>query len=260
MGDRRRHPRLEVAIEAQYRAEGSVLGRRATLTTISKNSMAFVAEEQLEPGATLEYLRFTIGEEPTTHTLAPECEVVRCTRQAGVGRDSDYLIAVRVRRLDDADQGRLAEFVRVGLEEAASHNPRVDLERTVLIRFERFDQFVNEVSKNLSRTGMFIQSERPQATGTRFEFILQLGDDFKLVQGQAQVVWSRAKSEGRDLPPGMGIKFLSLDKTSETVLSRLIGDRTQLATPRSIAAGPGGESIAGDEAKDAPVADEPLTH
>lgn len=238
MGDRREHPRLAVALEGQYRAEGSVLGRRATLTDLSLSSVAFIAGEPLEPGVRLDYLRFTLGEGPFVYTLRPACEVVRCSPRAGTGRDNDYLIAASFHDLSSADRERIADHVAAGLARSDDYNPRIDLEKPVAVRFERFHDFVSEVSKNLSRTGMFIESEESRPVGSRFEFVLQLGDDFTLVQGRAEVVWTRVKSEGPELPPGMGVRFKSLDKTSENVLRRLIGERTQLAGPRALAPEP----------------------
>ena len=239
MGERREYPRLTLALETQYRAAGSVLGRRATLSDLSAKGIAFVAEEPLEPGTRLSYVRFTLGEEPATHTLRPAAVVVRCEHRQGVGRASEFLIAAELEELAVAEREIIEAFVADRLAQAdAPPNTRIELEQPVSVKFERFDEFVTEVSKNLSRTGMFIAAERPQPTGSRFDFILQLGDDFKMVQGRAEVVWTRLKSEGRELPPGMGIRFLSLDRTSENVLCRLIGDHTQAEMPRAPAREP----------------------
>jgi uncharacterized protein (TIGR02266 family) len=236
MGDRREYPRLALALAAQYRAESSVLGRRATISDLSAKGVAFVAEEPLEPGTRLHYLRFTIGTEPATHTLRPGAVVVRCERQPGVGRSQEFLIGAQLEDLASAELEIIERFVAERLEcTGEPDRARIELEQPVAVRFDRFDEFVTEVSKNLSRTGMFIRSERPQPTGSTFDFCLQLGDDFKLVQGRAQVVWTRAKSEGRELPPGMGIRFLDLDGSSENVLRRLIRAHTQAEMPRALA-------------------------
>lgn len=238
MGDRREFPRLALTLEARYRAEGSVLGRRATLSDLSAKGVSFVAEEPLEPGTRIHYLRFTLGQEPATHTLRPAALVVRCARQPAVGRSHEFLIGAELEELGPAEHAIIEAFVAERLASVDEpDSSRIDLETPVAVRFERFDEFVTEVSKNLSRTGMFIRSERPQPTGSRFDFILQLGDDFKIVQGRAEVVWNRASSEGEDQPPGMGIRFLSLDRSSENVLGRLIDAHAQAEIPRALALG-----------------------
>lgn len=252
MGERREFPRLVAAIEASYQVEGSVLGRRATLSALSAGGASLVADEMIEPGVALDYLRFTLGDEPTTSTFQPAAEVKSCERRAGIGRGDEYLVGVEfkgvslaeVREIDDLVVERLARL-------EAGYSPRIEIETQVAVRFDRFDRFVAEVSKNLSKTGMFIQSGQPHPAGSEFEFVLQLGEDFNLVQGRAEVVWSRAKAEGPDRPPGMGIRFLSLDKTSEGVLSRLIAAHIEPSYPRAL------ESPASDDLLELPDPDPP---
>lgn len=234
MGERRKFPRLSVALEASYLVEGSVLGRRATLSGVSAGGAAFVTEEAIEPGLTLDYLRFSLGEEPNPRQYKPAAVVVSSERREGIGRAHEYVVAVEFTNLTLEEVRLLHEFVVARLDEGGQYNPRFKIEKPVAIRFDRFETFVQEVSQNLSRTGMFIRSEQPREVGSEFDFVLQLGEDFSLVQGRAEVVWTRLATEGPDRPPGMGIRFLGLDKTSENVLHRLIHDRLEPSYPREI--------------------------
>ena len=234
MADRRDFPRISLALDVEYMAESSVLGRNATLDNLSVGGAAFVAEEPLEPGSRLRYLHFTLESELGSNAYRAKAEVVRCEEREGIGRSREYLIAVTFLDLAKEEEERIGKWILDRLEKSAEFNPRIELERQVAVRFKRFDDFVTAVSRNLSRTGMFLQSEDPRPSGSRFEFVLQLGDDFNLVQGQAEVVWTRRVSEGADRPPGMGIRFLSLDRTSEGVLRRLVREHTEPSYPRRL--------------------------
>jgi xylose isomerase len=64
--------------------------------------------------------------------------------------------------------------------QASVDSRRVSLEREIAIRVPRFDTFVTEYSQNISTTGMFIVSDKPQPPGTTFSFEFSVADDWKL--------------------------------------------------------------------------------
>jgi uncharacterized protein (TIGR02266 family) len=106
--------------------------------------------------------------------------------------------------------------------QASVDSRRVELEREVSIRVPRFDTFVTEYSQNISTTGMFIVSESPQAPGTTFSFEFSVADDWKLIRGKAQVVWTRYRDEGPERPPGMGVRFLEVDAQSRRLVRWIV--------------------------------------
>ncbi len=235
MADRRKFPRLVVPLAASYRVEGSVLGRRTSLASLSATGASFIAEEQIDPDSRIDFLKFTLGEGPETQTFDLAARVVSCEHREGIGRGDEYLVAVEFIGQSFDQVRQINELVLAQLKsDPTPRDPRVDIERQVAVRFDRFDHFVEEVSKNLSCTGMFLSSERPRPIGTQFDFVLQLGEDFNLVQGRAEVVWTRLTSEGVDRPAGMGIRFLQLDATSENVLQRLIEAHAEASYARQI--------------------------
>jgi len=256
MSERRDFPRLSLALDVEYMAEKSVLGRPATLDNLSVGGAAFVTEEALDPGDQLRYLHFTLDSELGSHSYRPRAQVVRCEERPGIGRSLEYLVAVNFLDLSDEDGEQISTWILDRLGGTDGYNPRIDFERQVAVRFQRFDEFVTVVSKNLSKTGMFIQTETPRPSGSQFEFVLQLGDDFNLVQGQAEVVWTRRASEGADRPTGMGIRFVSLDKTSEGVLMRLIQQHVEPSYPRKLESRPEATSAPSDDLLDAPDIDD----
>lgn len=103
--------------------------------------------------------------------------------------------------------------------------PRTELRRKISLKFKEFQGFVNEYSENVSAGGMFVRTPSPQPVGTVFDFEFTLGDDYTLIHGLGEVVWVRERDEGFDRPPGMGVRFLSLDPGSRKLIDRMVAER-----------------------------------
>jgi uncharacterized protein (TIGR02266 family) len=106
--------------------------------------------------------------------------------------------------------------------QASIESRRIALEREISIRVPRFDSFVTEYSANISTTGMFIVSENPQPPGTSFSFEFSVADDWKLIRGRGQVVWTRYRDEGGERPAGMGVRFIELDAQSRRLIRWIV--------------------------------------
>ncbi|HEV8628980.1 MAG TPA: TIGR02266 family protein [Thermoanaerobaculia bacterium] len=102
---------------------------------------------------------------------------------------------------------------------------RVPLERKISLKFKEFRGFITEYSANLSMGGMFIRTTSPKPIGTIFDFELSLTDDFKLVQGIAEVVWIREGDDGPERPMGMGVRFLDLSSESRKLIERIVQEQ-----------------------------------
>ncbi len=91
---------------------------------------------------------------------------------------------------------------------------------TINKEFESFDAFVHEYVTNISRTGVFVKSNRPLPVGTkvnlRFTVIM---DDIETIEGVGKVVRVAAD------PPGMGVVFTSLSQYSQHLIERLLTAR-----------------------------------
>lgn len=100
---------------------------------------------------------------------------------------------------------------------------RVPLEQAIALRFLHLNDFVDELSANVSAGGMFLRTGNPHPVGSIFEFEFRLGDDFTLIEGKAQVVWVRRRPDG-DRPAGMGVRFVELDDESRRVVLRMVAE------------------------------------
>ena len=112
-------------------------------------------------------------------------------------------------------------------ESTAMESRRVPLERKVILKFHHFGGFFIEYSANISMTGMFIRTDAPKQAGSVFIFEIWLGEEYKLVHGLGEVVWTRDEHEGDDRPAGMGIRFLKVDEESIGVVERIIAEHVQ---------------------------------
>ncbi|MFH1018449.1 MAG: TIGR02266 family protein [Pseudomonadota bacterium] len=95
---------------------------------------------------------------------------------------------------------------------------RIDLK--VPIEFRTDDGAVVEAQTlNVSRGGMFIQTPKPLAEGSRAFFRVQLNPQSLQFHLEGEVVWSHRSRERRLGPPkGMGIRFLLSPTQSATTL------------------------------------------
>ena len=106
-------------------------------------------------------------------------------------------------------------------------SPRVPFEAEVRIEFSNMSSFVSECVANISVGGMFVTTEDPAETGSRFRFELAVGRNLRMVTGEAEVVWVREPKPGSLLPPGMGVRFVKLDGIGRSIIFRIVDSHIQ---------------------------------
>ncbi len=80
--------------------------------------------------------------------------------------------------------------------------PRVPIE--LRVDYKKLNSFFADYTKNISKGGTFIKTDKPLAIGTRFLFRLTIPHRDAPFEVLGEVVWS--KTEPPD--PGMGIRFI----------------------------------------------------
>jgi uncharacterized protein (TIGR02266 family) len=96
-------------------------------------------------------------------------------------------------------------------------DPRIPVVAQVRLRYNSILDFHDTQSLNISRTGMFLASDRPGAVGSLIEFEFALADGLSLLKGKGEVV---RVTQGP--VPGMGVKFRELDPDSRTCLEGIV--------------------------------------
>lgn len=65
-------------------------------------------------------------------------------------------------------------------------------------------------AKNISRSGLFIQSINPREPGDQFTISFELPDSKIVVKCRCEVVWKRVLQRKEPLEPGYGVRFLDV--------------------------------------------------
>ena len=102
--------------------------------------------------------------------------------------------------------------------EAKRKTPRVPIE--IRVEYERFNRFVSEYTRDISRGGMFIRSESPLDVGTDLYVTLSFPhhkDDITLMANIVRTVSPQESAE-----PGMGVRFNFSDSDESRALHRLV--------------------------------------
>ncbi len=105
--------------------------------------------------------------------------------------------------------------------------PRLPIETSVYLEFEKFSGFITEYSENISEGGMFIKSDEPKPVGSVVSFEFRLADNFRLIQGLGEVVWVRATSGGPEEPAGMGVRFHEIEQQSRQLIRTMVANHVK---------------------------------
>jgi type IV pilus assembly protein PilZ len=108
-------------------------------------------------------------------------------------------------------------------ESKRPHNrqhPRAPIE--LRVDYKKLNSFFADYTKNISKGGTFIKTDKPLAIGTRFLFKLTIAHRDPPFELLGEVVWS--KTEAPD--PGMGIRFIYADDSQrgefESIVEKLM--------------------------------------
>jgi len=228
-GERRQYPRLSASLEAQYLLTGNSDWQSAPLHDLSAGGIGLLVDSSCDEVSALERVRFRLP--PGGLEFDLEGEVVYC-RESSTGGQT--VAGVRFTEPDKETVTAIQDYVfaeLIGktselLSEDEDWAERIEWGEPIQLRYEHFTRFVEEVTENLSLTGMFIRSDEPQPPGSTFEFRFQLNEDFALIQGKAEVIWSREPAPDHNLPCGMGVRFLELTDESRELIARIVRQQT----------------------------------
>jgi type IV pilus assembly protein PilZ len=94
------------------------------------------------------------------------------------------------------------------------------------VEYQRLNTFFYDYTKNISKGGTFIKTNRPLDIGTQFLFKLYVPSRGEPLQLHGQVRWVQREGEpprdGGDGEPGMGIQFLYDDDQQRLDVERTV--------------------------------------
>jgi uncharacterized protein (TIGR02266 family) len=109
--------------------------------------------------------------------------------------------------------------------------PRVELEEPLSVRVGGTRR--GRV-RNLSRGGVFIETDWSPSAGEEIAVEFELPEGLAAVSSTARLVWQR---EGNDLPEGIGMRFVALDRETARNLDAFVHERYVPPTGPSAAVG-----------------------
>ena len=104
-------------------------------------------------------------------------------------------------------------------------HPRTPIE--LKVEYKRVNTFLADYTKNISRGGTFIATDRPLPVGTEFVFALGVPALPEALRLRGKVVWTTPASEASSAnPAGMGIEFQYADaaerREKEAAVERML--------------------------------------
>jgi len=87
--------------------------------------------------------------------------------------------------------------------------------------------FYSGFAENLSVGGVFVATHQLRPVGEKVEVCIHLPDGTE-VRAVGEVRWVRTFNVESDMPPGLGLRFLTLDKVSNAAIERFLKEREPL--------------------------------
>ena len=108
-------------------------------------------------------------------------------------------------------QPRMAFTTGSSARRALAEREYTRLEMEVAVDMASDHNFFTGFSCNLSGGGLFVATHCPQPVGSLLEVSFLLPGNDEPIVAQVEVRWVRDQNEQSDCPPGMGLRFLTLD-------------------------------------------------
>ncbi len=131
---------------------------------------------------------------------------------------------VRIRALED--EGPAGEAAPPHGREQRRKQRRFALVAEVTLGSEH--NFYQGFSENISEGGLFVATADLHPPGTRFDVTFHVPELGRSCSARAEVRWVREHGAAKDLPAGMGLRFLDLSETDARAIEVFTGHREPL--------------------------------
>lgn len=106
--------------------------------------------------------------------------------------------------------------------------PRIEMDVPVTVTTP--DHEVSGIVRNVSRGGVFVETEEPLHQTDEVGLLFRLPDSPVLIAPSAEVVWCRNRFESRRTQDGAGLRFVELDSNSVQTLDDYVYEHTPAPT------------------------------
>jgi len=97
------------------------------------------------------------------------------------------------------------------------------VKKTLSLTYKDQESFVSAYTSNLGKGGLFIKTPNPLSEGESFILKLKLPGLVEALKINCEVIWVNKDESRADMPVGMGLKFVNMDKNERSLLDRYIG-------------------------------------
>jgi type IV pilus assembly protein PilZ len=93
----------------------------------------------------------------------------------------------------------------------------------LLVDYKSGGSYLFDFCKDLGTGGVFIQTEKPLATGTTLDLTFTIPDSKETLLTKGTVIWSQLPvADKKDLAPGMGIQFKGFSEEQRRLLENFV--------------------------------------
>ena len=95
--------------------------------------------------------------------------------------------------------------------------------KTLSLSYKDQESFVSAYTSNIGKGGLFIKTPNPLPEGESFILKLKLPGLVEALKINCEVIWVNKDESRTDMPVGMGLKFVDMDKNERLLLDKYIG-------------------------------------
>lgn len=230
---RRRFWRIRARLKVRFKDPGAFISEYTH--NISKGGLFVRTSKACAVGSMVEVILVlpetekevrTVGE--VIHVITPE--QADDSHPAGMG--------LEIREMSPEDLLLIENFIReklaqAGAEDTIDRRRHTRVEAKIRVRFGSMEALMEEYTHNISHGGIYIRTPHPKPLGERINIILthpQSGQEMVL-EGEVVRVVTEADAERTHQPPGMGVRFLAMDKYTLNQLQAFISSSQQSKDP-----------------------------
>jgi len=97
------------------------------------------------------------------------------------------------------------------------------VKKTLSLSYKDQESFVSAYTSNIGKGGLFIKTSSPLPEGESFILKLKLPGLVEALKINCEVVWVNKDESRTDMPVGMGLRFVDMDKNERFLLDKYIG-------------------------------------
>jgi uncharacterized protein (TIGR02266 family) len=110
--------------------------------------------------------------------------------------------------------------------EARREAPRFSVDLDVSLGSDH--NFYSGFAENISSGGVFVATHMLKPVGEILELGIYFADNEQSIRVMGEVRWVRVYNESSDVPPGMGIRFIELERGAQDIIETFLKKRDPL--------------------------------